>query len=739
MSDNDVLLDDIDLDDVDMDNLELPDVDADATAPVTAEGVGSEAQSHPEKSHRSKKDKKHKKEKKEMKHKKRRTEGGRRKSSRFVDDAAGEDDDDEDDEDDGSADEGDDGGLIDENEAREVQRAQRIADEQRRKARELVDNDVSAEEAARAIEERYKQQQRHRKAGGGGSVTLEDDGEVVVPRLVTNLSRFAANYLPKASDPKVFAIKCRPKMNRTLVARIVNKCYCYRMGLNHERKKIDLGIISCFALDNIKDYIYVEASRQLFVENALNGLVGLFRFNISELDRGELMQLLEPRPINKDVVKIGSFVRPKRGDYKGDIGQVIAVDGSRLIVKFVPREDFTGKPYNKPENRQPQKFFSPQLTKGAVVERDGSTRWGDLKFDAEGYIILSFTARTISFGLNMILPSVNELAIFYGGNADKVRVASAIQQRPTEPAAVAAAAVPTQTLHVGEIVRVVSGQLAGTVGKIVDIILSTQEVKIDCRIPNQQRSVVLRVELKSVVKYFTEGDHIVVERGNLCGESGNVLQATGEEISFVTDSNGTIATAFANECKQSNLSHNGKTHTVGGVKLYDLVRLNGHTGDIFCVVKIHESDVVVLSTDNVAKRTPARFLEKPFTQGPLGSRDKMSNPLRTGCEVRFVGSTAGGPASAAKIPKAGGTVVQLHHDHLFVRCLTLHENSGVVAVKSKDVLLVGGKTSRRAVEQPRQLPQFEKKAHMATNARDIAPGADLTYNDVHSAAYMEVE
>ena len=61
----------------------------------------------------------------------------------------------------------------------------------------------------------------------------------------------------------------------------------------------------------------------------------------------------------------------------------------RVTVKCVPREDFVGRTYHKVTMKLPPKLFIPHAALGAHPATDGHTRWGDLLFDEEGYLVKS--------------------------------------------------------------------------------------------------------------------------------------------------------------------------------------------------------------------------------------------------------------------------------------------------------------------------------------------------------------
>ena len=221
------------------------------------------------------------------------------------------------------------------------------------------ERDLTAEELAKKLEERYARR-REEKESAPQRIAAQLDSS----------HRFTSQLLPKPSDPKVFAVKCKTGQGRSIVARLINKCFAYLQGQNYENKRVDLGIVSAFALDHVKEWFFVEAYRQLFVENALSGLDGVFRFRMAQVDPAELMQLMEKQAKRTEEIHVGDLVRFRRGVYKGDLGKVVGFEeeGKRVVAKVVPREDFVRKAYvRRPSGAPtlPQRFFVADMAIGA--------------------------------------------------------------------------------------------------------------------------------------------------------------------------------------------------------------------------------------------------------------------------------------------------------------------------------------------------------------------------------------
>lgn len=551
------------------------------------------------------------------------------------------------------------------------------------------DHEKTAEDLGREFEERDQALRSH----------LRNQDTVRLSRVDMSSRRFGAGMLPRDTDPKVFAIKCRPRMARALVARIVNKCYAYRMGLNHEKKKVDLGIISAFCIDHIKEYIYVEAYRKLFVENALSGLEGLFRFQISVVDPTELLQMLEKRPSNEKV-RVGTFVRLRQRFYRMDLAQVTHVhqDGVRITCKVVPREDFVGKTFNKPTTQRVPQFFVASRALG-VEDRHDHYRWGDLQFDREGYLLKIVSTRMVIFGAQMEKPTAEELARFYNNNRERVREA------------IARTGDETIALHIGDTVRVSSGQLRDTVGAITNIFSSSGTATIACRVPGRKDSIELRVELSSCVKHFAEGTHVIVQKGEHAGESGTVVKSWGDVVLLFPDRS-TVLTeikVLANDCHQSKLA-GSFSHSYGSWQLFDLVTIP-ETNAVGCIVGLTPHDMTVVTERNETQ-TLTHAQVKAVTRSTRQTTDPMQNVLVRGSEV-FIQHTAITPMH---LGGESGRVQQVFNRTLFVCCRSIRNNASVVAVDAACVLLLGGRTTTRTAAPPKQLPVPQRRPHNATKA-----------------------
>ena len=172
------------------------------------------------------------------------------------------------------------------------------------------------------IEEYYKRKYADQAAAEGG---YYDDGEL--PDDITQQA-----LMPGVKDPNLWMVKCKIGEEKQTVLQLMRKYIAYKANNPNEQ----LLIKSAVAPEGIKGYIYIEAFKQTHVKQAING--------VSNLKMGQWKQTMVPITEMTDVlrvtkeqaqVKIGQWVRLKRGLYKDDIAQVDYVDPAQGLINFI--------------------------------------------------------------------------------------------------------------------------------------------------------------------------------------------------------------------------------------------------------------------------------------------------------------------------------------------------------------------------------------------------------------------
>ena len=114
-----------------------------------------------------------------------------------------------------------------------------------------------------------------------------------------------------------------------------------RKAMDQEFSARPLRILSAFQRDSLPGMIYVEARSSLQVSQAIAGLVGVFPSRgITLVPIEEMASLLQIKQKDTSVVP-GNWVRNRRGNYGGDLAQVIGIaeTGEEVGLRFVSRID----------------------------------------------------------------------------------------------------------------------------------------------------------------------------------------------------------------------------------------------------------------------------------------------------------------------------------------------------------------------------------------------------------------
>lgn len=105
-------------------------------------------------------------------------------------------------------------------------------------------------------------------------------------------------------------------------------------------KGTPLAILSATFVENIENFIFVEAYKINSVKEAIEGLTFCY-FKIDILPLEEMTKIYEDQDSQLVRPVIGEWVRIKGGLYQDDLGQVAYIlDDSKIFVKLIPRIDF---------------------------------------------------------------------------------------------------------------------------------------------------------------------------------------------------------------------------------------------------------------------------------------------------------------------------------------------------------------------------------------------------------------
>jgi transcription elongation factor SPT5 len=229
--------------------------------------------------------------------------------------------------------------------------------------------------------------------------------------------------LPSINDPSIWRIKCAPGREFQLVRSIFLKHMAKQATGN-----TNSTLKSAFH-NSSKGYIYVEAMSEVCAKDAIQGLRGLYFTTMTKVPVNEMTNVLRCTT-DKVPLKVGQWVRVRRGPFKGDLARVIDIfdGGERCFIMAVPRPDYTLMASDTKKNakstiRPSQKLFDSvdASSTGFEVERrsNPSDRRGDFydywknDYYKDGFWFKEVTTETYINNVN-VKPKLEELQLFKG-------------------------------------------------------------------------------------------------------------------------------------------------------------------------------------------------------------------------------------------------------------------------------------------------------------------------------------
>ncbi|KAE8191626.1 hypothetical protein CF328_g5622, partial [Tilletia controversa] len=355
--------------------------------------------------------------------------GGRRKKqkrarNKFLDVEAEVDDSDEEieDEEEGF---GPEAGFIDEEDINDnaVSRRRAAADNENLDRMRRQTENQTAEEVARDLRKRYGRMARRKDTGTSDNV----------PRQA---------LMPDVEDPSLWAVPVKIGREREIVITIMRKAFESLQGIKGQAPA-PMAIHSAFCRDSIPGKIYVESRRPDSVIEAVTGIVGVYGRTADKLflvPIEEMADLLKLTKIEHEV-KVGGWVRFKRGKHIGDLAQVIDVsqNGEEVGIKFVPRIDMNPSEQDFIEDKrgvkrrrnlgsgknainkrpQPQRFVPAEVQR--VYPGEVAKRGKDIyKFHNEDYRngFCEKDVKVTSLVVEDVQPTLQEIELFQGVTAE---------------------------------------------------------------------------------------------------------------------------------------------------------------------------------------------------------------------------------------------------------------------------------------------------------------------------------
>ncbi|CAN6332486.1 unnamed protein product [Urochloa humidicola] len=135
-------------------------------------------------------------------------------------------------------------------------------------------------------------------------------------------------------EPTIWRVKC-------MVGRERQMAFCFMQKfVDLQKIGTKVPIITAFALDHIRGFVFVEAEKACDVTEACKGFCSVYASRITSVPAAEVPSLLSSRTKPFEISR-GTWVRMKNGNYKGDLAQVVSADDGRkrVMIKIIPRVD----------------------------------------------------------------------------------------------------------------------------------------------------------------------------------------------------------------------------------------------------------------------------------------------------------------------------------------------------------------------------------------------------------------
>ncbi|OMO57156.1 hypothetical protein CCACVL1_25953 [Corchorus capsularis] len=521
--------------------------------------------------------------------------------------------------------------------------------------------------------------------------------------------------LPSVRDPKLWLVKCEIGHEREVAICMMQKAI----------DRPELQICSAIALENLKNYIYIEAHKEAHVMEACKGLRYINPRKMMIVPIKEMVGVLsvKTKPID---ISNGTWVRMKIGAYKGDLGQVTYVDNirQRVTVKLVPRIDLqevadklAGLEVVKKAIIPPPRIINTDEVRehNIQVDQKHDPYTGEY-FDKiagmmfkDGFLYKSVSMKSISY--RDIQPTFDELERFqWPGETGDRDFSSSLSSGDTKKA---------QFLK-GDKVIVVKGDLKNMRG-----IIEKVEEECACIKPGiRGLPETLSVNVKDISKYFETGDHVKVISGFQEGATGMVIKVEGRVLVIVSDASMEEIRVFADSVMKSS-EVASTANRMNEYEIHDLVLLND------------SSFGLVIGVDgkayHVLKGTPGRAETQVLKFQDITSKiEKMGtgeDKFRNRISVKDIVRIAEGPFKGKQ-----GPVEHVYKQTLFIHDRRNLEHGGFICVKAQCCTLLGGSYARNNIKGG---VMESRVSHLRSSAYiPQSPGRPLIRGGINSRRYQ---
>eukprot|EP00924_Labyrinthula_sp_SR-Ha-C_P014820 augustus_masked-scaffold_43-processed-gene-1.9-mRNA-1 protein AED:1.00 eAED:1.00 QI:0/-1/0/0/-1/1/1/0/923 len=482
--------------------------------------------------------------------------------------------------------------------------------------------------------------------------------------------------LPTVTDPRLYAIRCKPGEETLLVIKLMNK---YIATSGSKRNFLQKGMdITSVTHPGGKGYIYVESRSEQSVKSALHGLRGVFQ-KLTLIPLSEMVSVMGVKGESnvKKPLKKGQLVRIK--GYPGDLAQVMRpLSLNKAVIKMVPRIDYDGfsrwiengattkKEFRKDADpallnlSRLNQMLDESAAEEVTFEPLGvSAQYVHLleSYFIDGYLVKEINTRSLK--TDQISPTIDELNLL--GLVKNGEVPSDLVQETSNH------------LSVGDLAVVISGQLQDLAGKVIEVNPSSVKLR-----PIKKTELGdLEFAPSELAKLFANGERVKVLTGIHKGATGSVVQVDAGQVVVYLDVSSKEITVDANYLQHTR-EVSGGTDMSSGYKLYDRIRASD--GSIGIVVSVADGVLGVAAYSGVLQRPVSTIVSKlqPFKLTRLGA-STSNGVAKINDTVRVL---------SGKHKGSEGIVKLIDKSILFVHSKHLLTDAGILVVPSRSCQLL---------------------------------------------------
>lgn len=497
--------------------------------------------------------------------------------------------------------------------------------------------------------------ERIKKVHGGRRYQDAVSMEAAIPR--------SAVMMPKATDPKLWLVKCRPGKEREAVASLTRGL----LELDRSGQEVP-QVFSAVSRDSLKGYIYIESYKPADITAAIQRLRLTHLIFASMMTRPSLVPMAEMADVlapgkvketaGQEAISPGDWALVKRGKYAGDLAQVIEVpedlspnDPSVMVrIKILPRLSFRRSASERP----PARPFDPQEASqyGAVTKSRGFWVYAQ-EFYKDGFLVKEVRLGSLQIG-SAVTPRPDELERFgVSGQSEE-------QQAPSQPVAFVK----------GDRVIVTEGDLKGITGS-VDSVTDAKSGWVTVALEHKDLKEPVTLKTDQLARHFELGQSVRIVRGPNAGQSGMVVDmeedwANLTLLVLATQQQLTISAGAVQDLNAAPVAALPRKSDVDGIELNDLVQTVDVDPVFGIVTRIfpEEGQVTIVDQAGTNRTLTLSNLRKVDTKATSGF-EHDSSVFKAGDRVQV--DSAQGPAS---VP---ATVLQVYRTIAFVRTIDTQE------------------------------------------------------------------